>query len=69
MVPVPCSSPKFLHKSLEDALSTSDTIIYDLEDSVPNAGKEQARADLVEFLTVSELRRHPSIALDRVLRH
>jgi hypothetical protein len=57
---VPCSSPKFLQKSLTDALSTSDTIIYDLEDSVPNSGKEQARTDLVDFLKVSELRRHPS---------
>ena len=50
---VPCSSPKFLAKSLEDNVASSDTIIYDLEDSVPISRKKEAREDLVHFLKVS----------------
>ncbi|KAL7410009.1 Pyruvate/Phosphoenolpyruvate kinase-like domain-containing protein [Mrakia frigida] len=47
---VPCSSPKFLAKSLEENVASSDTIIYDLEDSVPISRKKEAREDLVSFL-------------------
>lgn len=45
--PVPASSPKFLKSSLT---SSSQTITYDLEDSVHASAKESARESLVEWL-------------------
>ncbi|GHJ87451.1 hypothetical protein NliqN6_3853 [Naganishia liquefaciens] len=44
---VPASSPKFLRSSLS---STSQTITYDLEDSVHASAKASARESLIEWL-------------------
>jgi len=57
---VPCSSNRMLQKSLGvnavdgKAVTTaiSDTVIYDLEDSVAPTDKEKARGQLVAFLKV-----------------
>ncbi len=47
---VPSSSERMLQKSLQ---TRSDTIIYDLEDSVAPSQKETARKNLLNFLKVS----------------
>jgi len=53
---VPASSDKMLRKSLE---TSSDVVIYDLEDSVPpaRADKDDARDRLLNFLTAVRSRR------------
>ena len=45
---VPADSPRKLEKSLQ---SGSDVLIFDLEDAVSPARKEDGRVELVKFLT------------------
>jgi citrate lyase subunit beta-like protein len=48
-IQVPSSSTRMLEKSLK---CNSDTLIYDLEDSVAPSQKESARTSLINFLAV-----------------
>lgn len=59
-IQVPASSPKFLQASLRSPANLSDTIVYDLEDSVPLSGKEAARSALVEFINANPSARSTS---------
>ncbi|MES2056389.1 MAG: CoA ester lyase [Pseudomonadota bacterium] len=53
---VPCSRPEFFARALA---GDADAISFDLEDSVPHDGKDQARARLVEFLASDSMRAGP----------
>lgn len=54
---VPCSRPEFFAKALA---GDADAISFDLEDSVPEGGKVQARARLIEFLASDHARQSES---------
>lgn len=60
---VPCARPELFAKALA---GDADALSFDLEDSVPEAGKSAARAALVEFLAAGAARASGKILIVRV---